>query len=82
MSTVTFTDMDISEDFPPPSVAFVVHEIVTSHGDALGSWAWCKLRPDGEAGYAEVSCTYDDGVTKTDWPSGAKLGPVVVKVWC
>lgn len=79
--TVSFMATD-AEQWPEPSVAFVVHEVVTDRGDGTGVWAWCKLQPSGQSGYSEVSYTYDDGVTKCDRPAASKLGAVVVKVWC
>jgi hypothetical protein len=83
----------MSESSTPPSppvvleealnvgVAFVIHEVPNTRGEVV-CWAWCRLDPTGLAGYAEVTCTKQDGFTKVDTPDILRLGAVVTKLWC
>lgn len=65
-------------------VGWVIHTMNhRSKGDQIQDvWAWCKVSPDGNAGYDEVTCTRMDGVTRVDYPDNAVLGAVSHKLWC
>lgn len=66
----------------PPSIGWVVHEVVSVKPGTGPVWAWCKVEVSGP-GYAEIVFTAADGHTPAD-PGTAtlRLGPVITKVWC
>lgn len=67
---------------PPPSIGWVVHEVVRVRDASQIVWAWCKVEVN-EPGYTEVTFTKSDGSTKVDIGTDElRLGPVLFQVWC